>query len=343
MLLVILGHGLYTSGSTYFGEYGFPNHSNNYSIIYRLFTILVAFIYTFHMPLFMACSGACFSLTFGEKSFRKVIDSKIKRLLIPFFWTSLIVSIPIRIAIGYYEIHDNNLLYILGHHFIFPIEIHLWFLLSLFLIFPLFYLMHPLHKKSKILFWVSLIVLSWLGNRYLYPMSNFLGIPTALKNLIWFSAGFYSIKTLMNHKPNYKFLSLSIIMQFCAFGFWVKILEPMGNSYWFCLILALWGCYNTTAICILISNWNLFLNSKIYNLLLKYNFPIYLYSDPINYIYLICLFSIGYIDFFGNPYHTAFATIIRVIIGISFGILVAKIVEYIPNLKLKLSSIIKKA
>lgn len=103
----------------------------------------------------------------------------------------------------------------------------------------------------------------------------------------------------------------------------------MGHSYWFCLILALWGCYNTAALCILLSRFPVIINSKAYNILLKYNFQIYLYSDPFNYIFLVGLFSIGSIDFFGNSAHTAIVTVLRVALGIIFAIFVAKLTEFL--------------
>lgn len=332
MFLVVVGHGIYTSGDTFFGEYGFENESGEYSFSYRIISVLVAFIYSFHMPLFMACSGACFSFAFGKKSIKEVVLSKVKRLLVPFFYTALLLSIPVRIAIGYYEVHDNNLLYAFAHHFVFPIEIHLWFLLSLFLIFPLFCLIYPLHKRSKLLFWAVLVLLSYWGNVNTYPLSGFLGIPMALKHLLWFSVGFFAFKSLKNHNPKWQILIGSIILQFCGFMIWVKFLEPMGHSYWFCLILALWGCYNTAALCILLSRFPAIINSKAYNTLLKYNFQIYLYSDPFNYIFLIGLFSIGAIDFFGNSVHTAIVTVLRITVGIVFGILIAKLVEHLPKI-----------
>lgn len=300
MFLVVFGHSMYTEGGTIFGEYGFVNKSGEWSFSYRVLTVLVAFIYSFHMPLFMACSGACFSLAFGKKSVREILQSKVRRLLVPFIWTSLLISIPIRVAIGYYEVHDNSPLYILGHHFIFPIEIHLWFLLSLFLIFPLFCFVYPLYKRSKFLFWALLVVISYWGHINIYPLNGFLGIPMALKHLLWFSVGFFTLKTMKNHNPKLWILTLSVILQFCGFMLWAKIIEPLGYSYWFCLILALWGCYNIAALCILLSRLPAVINSKVYNLLLKYNFPIYLYSDPINYIFLVGLFSVNYIDFWGE-------------------------------------------
>lgn len=160
MLLVVFGHALYTSGHTNFGSYEFPNSTELYSIPYKIFIIAVSFIYSFHMPLFMAISGACFALSSGRKPFpvRTLIRNKTKRLLIPFFWTSLCLSIPIRILLGYYEDTGNNPIYIFAHHFIFPFQIHTWFLLSLFLIFPLFILLRPLHNKNKYIFWTLLII-----------------------------------------------------------------------------------------------------------------------------------------------------------------------------------------
>lgn len=274
MLLVVFGHALYTSGHTNFGSYEFPNSTELYSIPYKIFIIAVSFIYSFHMPLFMAISGACFALSSGRKPFpvRTLIRNKTKRLLIPFFWTLL-------------------------------------------------------------------IILSYIGNKSEIPLQALLGLPEALKHLLYFAIGFYSINYFLKHNPKQWVLATSILIQFIAFLCWAYILEPLGNSYYFCIILALWGCYNTTALCIILSKSEKLINSKIYNILLKYNFQIYLYSDPFNYLFLMAIFSIGFIDFFGNPIHTVFATIIRIVFGIIFGIVVAKFVEKLPlkNNQIKLS------
>lgn len=341
MLLVVFGHALYTSGHTNFGSYEFPNSTELYSIPYKIFIIAVSFIYSFHMPLFMAISGACFALSSGRKPIpvRTLIRNKTKRLLIPFFWTSLCLSIPIRILLGYYEDTGNNPIYIFAHHFIFPFQIHTWFLLSLFLIFPLFILLRPLHNKNKYIFWTLLIILSYIGNKSEIPLQALLGLPEALKLLLYFAIGFYSINYFLKHNPKQWVLATSILIQFIAFLCWAYILEPLGNSYYFCIILALWGCYNTTALCIILSKSEKLINSKIYNILLKYNFQIYLYSDPFNYLFLMAIFSIGFIDFFGNPIHTVIATIVRIVFGIIFGVVVAKFVEKLSlkNNQIKLS------
>lgn len=205
MLLVVFGHALYTSGHTNFGSYEFPNSTELYSIPYKIFIIAVSFIYSFHMPLFMAISGACFALSSGRKPIpvRTLIQNKTKRLLIPFFWTSLCLSIPIRILLGYYEDTGNNPIYIFAHHFIFPFQIHTWFLLSLFLIFPLFILLRPLHNKNKYIFWTLLIILSYIGNKSEIPLQALLGLPNALKHLLYFAIGFYSINYFLKHNLKY--------------------------------------------------------------------------------------------------------------------------------------------
>lgn len=53
----------------------------------------------------------------------------------------------------------------------------------------------------------------------------------------------------------------------------------------------------------------------------------------------MAIFSISFIDFFGNPIHTVFATIVRIVFGIIFGVVVAKFVEKLPlkNNQIKLS------
>lgn len=341
MLLVVVGHSTYISGHTVFGGYEFVNEYDRHNIVLSVSGMLVSFIYSFHMPLFMAVSGACYSLTFGRKPFRQVMKNKYKRLLVPYFWTALCLSIPVRIALGYYESSGNSPLNILAHHFMCPFAIHLWFLGALFLVFPLFHLVKHIYDKNKILFWITVIALSLAGHMFCSRLQEFLCIPSALKYLFFFSVGFYSIKYFMKINPiSIPILAISIVLQFGAFLLYGHIIQPLGNSYWFWIILALWGSYNVTMFSMTLAKLNFLLNSRIYKHILKYNFQIYLFSDPFNYIVLMAVFSIGAIDYFGNPVHTFSVVMLRIISGIVFGILMAKFVENI-HLKNRLKNFAK--
>ncbi len=84
MLLVIIGHCNYYRISTPFGGVYYFENGEEVTFVYEAFRWLTSFIYSFHMPLFMAISGMCFSLTVKKPiSFIGLMKSKAQRLLIP--------------------------------------------------------------------------------------------------------------------------------------------------------------------------------------------------------------------------------------------------------------------
>ena len=69
MFLVIIGHCNYYTIATPYGGIYYSEQINgdDFSLTYRCLGYLVAFIYSFHMPLFMALSGMLFSLSMKKK------------------------------------------------------------------------------------------------------------------------------------------------------------------------------------------------------------------------------------------------------------------------------------
>ena len=85
MILVVVGHCLqYGSGDDYFSEARYFDNP------------VFAFIYSFHMPLFMLISGYLFAESLKNKKWNEVLLSKAKQLLVPLLcWST--VSLAIRI------------------------------------------------------------------------------------------------------------------------------------------------------------------------------------------------------------------------------------------------------
>lgn len=105
-MLVVMGHCTYLKIATDFGgcDYSYYFDSNN--IISRLLVALNSLIYAFHMPLFMALSGALFyrNIRAGDyRNLKQLIAIKSKRLLLPFVVVSLFYSIPLKYISGYYR------------------------------------------------------------------------------------------------------------------------------------------------------------------------------------------------------------------------------------------------
>ena len=80
IILVLVGH----------------SHSSDRSYAGTVLESIIAFIYTFHMPLFFAIAGFLFinSESFEQKGFLKWVGNKAIRLLIPYAFWSLIGLVP---------------------------------------------------------------------------------------------------------------------------------------------------------------------------------------------------------------------------------------------------------
>ena len=72
IILVVIGHYI-------------PDNSPDWYVLMR------TFIYSFHMPLFMFASGFIYMATRREEGYGQFIWKKFKRLMVPYFSTSVIV------------------------------------------------------------------------------------------------------------------------------------------------------------------------------------------------------------------------------------------------------------
>ena len=203
MLLVIIGHCTYYTIMT---PYGGVSHfedvpSSEVSIMWKLLGAMVGFIYTFHMPLFMLLSGACFSLSMRrDVKFKALLQNKAKRLLVPFLYTTLLVSIPLKYFSGYYDASSNVFHDIIFGQFLLMGNSHLWFVFSLFWIFILYYVLHGLRVTDKKWFLPFLVVLS-LAATYLGRKGfAFLGLTASMHYLLFFAIGFKYLHRLDSAK-----------------------------------------------------------------------------------------------------------------------------------------------
>jgi fucose 4-O-acetylase-like acetyltransferase len=142
IVLVVVGHSRYLN----FVPYNLIEGTNPayWQFPLNIADFLGAWIYSFHMPAFMALSGIVAYLTCEKHfdTFEGMFFNKFKRLMIPYFLCGLLWMIPLRIIALVYT-RENltdaivNFLSLTGEDW------HLWFLASLFFCFLMFY---PLYK-----------------------------------------------------------------------------------------------------------------------------------------------------------------------------------------------------
>ena len=183
-ILVVIGHAGYISpmteyGGMSFGEYGIP-------LSQQLVDLLIRVIYSFHMPLFFALSGAVFYLNVKDNkfpSFITILSKKAKRLLVPYVLCTFLWNIPIKLMAGYWNGSINKIKDIFGGQFLLFGNSHLWFLWALFVITLIIWIFRN-NVVMRLL--VSLLM---FGIGCVVDISAF-GLSKILLNIIWFEIGF---------------------------------------------------------------------------------------------------------------------------------------------------------
>ncbi len=201
-IFVVLGHCTYYKISTSYGGIDYSIYADNGCIMLKCFIRITKVLYLFHMPLFMALSGALFYKSVQKKrydTFLQLIKNKGKKLLIPFLVVSTLYSFPLKLVSGYYSYSTNLMKDFLIGQLLIQGNTHLWYLVTLFFIFVLAYEIEK-HFEGfefiKILLFVLLNLISvWISIKLL---SNI------LYYILWFYVGFYfePNRILLNKKIN---------------------------------------------------------------------------------------------------------------------------------------------
>ena len=292
MLLVIIGHCTYTKLMTQYGgiDYFDDVSPSDYSFSWKILCLIVAFIYSFHMPLFMMLSGACFRLGIKKTNgFMALINNKCHRLLIPFFLTTLLLSVPLKYLGGYYNESEHVMEDILLGQFLLMGNSHLWFIVSLFWIFILFYGLYKVNITEKRWLLPFLILLSLIAS-YLNELHlEFLGIILAFKHLVYFSIGFIYLNRLDSSKMGgvkmtVHFICLIILfVVYWKFGHDNDIIIKCFH-YIQSIIMGIYGSFVMIQFSKAIETKRCITESKFYKTFLRYSYDFYLFSDPFNYV-----------------------------------------------------------
>lgn len=163
--LVVIGHATYSAWSSDSGEILLvtDNASRVYNFLCSFIGKIGGWAYGFHMPLFFMLSGALYGYSKHTNSFNELIKSKIHRLIIPFYLVGILYMFPIKFLAGFYS-RDNFFVALQG--FLLGGNLgHLWFLLSLFWVFVLFYPLekYVLKKFSLIGLIIACLLLNWFN------------------------------------------------------------------------------------------------------------------------------------------------------------------------------------
>ena len=319
-ILVITGHSTYLNISTQFGGIYYQDYLRqagfSLSIIYRLAMYVNQFIYTFHMELFMMLSGALFLYEINKYTSRMLINKKIKRILLPYILCLCLIVLPIKYFTGYWSNSVNLIKDILIGQFLLQGNNHLWFLPVLFIISLLILLIEKRNKCLPLIMFIFIV---------LYLISGFIPvriISYIFKYLVWFYLGllFEKYRESINNKLNIKHAFILILSGGILF-----IVYKLSPLYLNIFIKPIITCCMSLFTYIIA----LYLSKKIQdnNIILKDSYDLYLFSDPINYIYIYLLFSFIPLSVFENNIYSLLIIIVRFLVQLDLGLLIAETIK----------------
>lgn len=139
MLLVVIGHSsYYTAGMTPFGGIDYVGAMRAAGVadtaVHQWADFVVGGIYTFHMRVFFALSGAVFYLRLQQGAYQGLgafLRKKARRLLLPFFLVVTLYVVPLKALGGCWAGREHPLRDMLVSQYLLSDQ-HLWFLLILF-------------------------------------------------------------------------------------------------------------------------------------------------------------------------------------------------------------------
>lgn len=305
MILVIIGHSTYYSIQTaYGGSNPFADIVLSKSTTSLATSIICGFIYSFHMPFFIAVSGMTLAISYKPQSPMKEISRKrAKRLLIPFITVTLFLSIPLKYISGYWDASENILRDIFCGQILLLGNSHLWYVVSLFYITIVFIWLLRNNLNHSWIFWTLCIIATFVGNRLgITRFGEFFGITGFLRFFLYFSLGYYlweRIKTF-SVKTVYVFLSwTAMIVAFAASLHFAQATPPIIRLL-YNPIMAIWGCVNMIATAKEVAKWSVFADHPITQAMNTHCYKLYLYSDPFNYVLISILVAV-----FGSTVITA--------------------------------------
>ncbi len=321
-IFVIIGHSAYLSIHTTMGgvSYSLPEYTNSFyynSHVLSFLRYLSSWVYTFHMPLFFILSGCVLGLK-PIGTFEKVTKSKIKRLLVPYFVCGWLFMLPVKLLGGFYN-KETFLLAMNG--FLSGTDSgHLWFLPALFWTFIVFIILEKICKRFKINNPYVLLMLAGviqlLYNRIPFDV---LGFKIGMSYIFWFALGFcFEHEKQKNIKWNLKKTTIAFLI--------LLVIEYLNKRYSLLnsFFLILCGSFMTYLFADICSR--LFKNvakTKIWQIIVRNLFSIYLFHDPLEYIVLRVFMTSNYMSsVFGCISYTLLRTLGVFIVSIILGELV---------------------
>ena len=287
VITVVIGHSAYLEWG---GDNGFISCVSDiyspvmWSIPIRILQFLSGWVYSFHMPLFFILSGACYEATGGCSHYNNNIDKlvvkKTKSLIVPLLLIAVLYMIPLKRLVGFYDNTTafQSIQFLLSGTNAYG---HLWFLLTLFWVFILFFLLEKSIGQFSIFLCLLITILMECFSTYFYGKISFLDKyywVIAVRNLKYFAIGYYFNKK----RKIFEKYNSTIMCAICMILSIVNSFYPFMDTICSALITSLGFYY----LAVQISHSRLLIENALYKQLLSCNFYIYLFHDPLNFVWI---------------------------------------------------------
>ena len=256
---------------------------------------IMRFIYCFLMPLFMFVSGAIYQKGISAGKYKipgKFIVKKAKRLLIPYLFWGIFWVMPVMLLIGLTE--KSPIEYIIDGILLCRDSRHLWFIWALLFVSVIIHFLHRFVERRKgyaLLFFMLFLTLWYFS----WDMITIFGVHSIMRYLLWYYMGYLFnkridwIEDILNRKNWIAVVAagLSILV--------IIVYLCIGNNLWIGLIAAGAGIIMIYSLSWILGNF--ICDNRIYYLLKRNSFGIYLIHPMIIYLCFYC-----FKNYIKNPY-----------------------------------------
>lgn len=231
IILVVVGH-----ITILFKPDAYPNED------VRLPGFITFGIYLFHMPLYMAISGAVYQLSRSKAKYQKFVPfviNKLRRIIVPYYLVGLLVLLPVMVYTNQDLCREgvttfNKILLATDCR-------HLWYLLALFWIFILQFSADKLQTNLYVLFAIASVltlVVSWC-----LPTFHFMCFEMALRYWPCFILGIIMVKNVDKYPIRRSVLASIAGVGLCAAmitvsaNYYVDMIFSLALPYFICVAL----------------------------------------------------------------------------------------------------------
>lgn len=356
IILIIIAHAHYLSIRTAFG--GIPTQQSDilFSAIgsspyfYHANKVIYELLSTFRLPLLFLISGIVYSLSRKKRTITELARIKFKRLIIPFIFSTLFLSVPIKYICGYFDESTDLIRDIVCGHILLMSNSHLWFLVTLFVIFIIYHAIDRILKSISINASGRQSIIIIIGACMLFIsgiMPELLAIDQLFHYFIFFSIGASPVTFSIIEKKNlpknlpwlivgsYWIIFAILVISYKNFISHPGIIDTGSGTMFiieqiFCIIWGIAGAYGSILVAKAIASNKRISNNPAIRLVKDNSFKLYRYSDPFNYLVIYISTTTGLL-LISHPIGAPVYCVVRFLVTIIAPILIILVQRYLRN------------